>query len=397
MEESNEINREEPKEVTKFTDELNKISELMKGLNEIEELKGQLNKAVDLMNRLKEKEPMSQNEHTTRENEHTTREKEHTTRENEHTTRENEHTTRENELATSENELTTNENKLIINELEKLERFKKELEILESFKRDSVEKLEDQNNMTNVKRNSVWGEVKRWSNIFSSKFISFQKKYEKKAIKVIEGDQPAEKKYRKISKWLRDYKDNQIIVIIFTILAGVDISHLELLGSNLRIKIRSFSFRSLKTQNIDVNFNAELSHAAKQSLFWGDITNIFIEDISAIIIQINTVIFAGTYWYSKSLERYNHNLLFYNFGTIHMIKSEAIIPILIIPKFIILTLNISTLIILLSPDNLHYNDIFVFQSGFVSQNVIKNYLELLKLYRCFRYIAETDQITYITC
>ncbi|CAG8735257.1 4356_t:CDS:2, partial [Rhizophagus irregularis] len=250
MEESNEINREEPKEVTKFTDELNKIRKLMEGLNEIEKLKGQLNKAVDLMNRLKKKEPMSQNEHTT-----------------------------------SENELTTSENKLIINELEKLERFKKELEILESFKRDSVEKLEDQNNMTNVNRNSVWEEVKRWSNIFSNKFISFQKKYEKKAMKVIEGDQPAEKKYRKISKWLRDYKDNQIIVIIFTILAGVDISHLELLGSNLRIKIPSFSFRGLEIRNIDVNFNAELSHAAKHSLFWGDVTNIFIEDISAIIIQ----------------------------------------------------------------------------------------------------------------
>ncbi|CAB4433229.1 unnamed protein product [Rhizophagus irregularis] len=168
--------------------------------------------------------------------------------------------------------------------------------------------------MTNVKRNSVWGEVKRWSNIFSSKFISFQKKYEKKAIKVIEGDQPAEKKYRKISKWLRDYKDNQIIVIIFTILAGVDISHLELLGSNLRIKIRSFSFRSLKTQNIDVNFNAELSHAAKQSLFWGDITNIFIEDISAIIIQCfyltKVVSFGYTpiYTISKSLIHLINNI-----------------------------------------------------------------------------------------
>ncbi|CAB5216324.1 unnamed protein product [Rhizophagus irregularis] len=279
MEESNEINREEPKEVTKFTDELNKIRKLMEGLNEIEKLKGQLNKAVDLMNRLKKKEPMSQNEHTT-----------------------------------SENELTTSENKLIINELEKLERFKKELEILESFKRDSVEKLEDQNNMTNVNRNSVWEEVKRWSNIFSNKFISFQKKYEKKAMKVIEGDQPAEKKYRKISKWLRDYKDNQIIVIIFTILAGVDISHLELLGSNLRIKIPSFSFRGLEIRNIDVNFNAELSHAAKHSLFWGDVTNIFIEDISAIIIQCfyltKVVSFGYTpiYTISKSLIHLINNI-----------------------------------------------------------------------------------------
>ncbi|CAB4399012.1 unnamed protein product [Rhizophagus irregularis] len=263
MEESNEINREEPKEVTKFTDELNKI------------------------------QPMSQNEHTTSENEHTTR---------------------ENELATSENELMTSENKLIINELEKLERFKKELEILESFKRDSVEKLEDQNNMTNVNRNSVWEEVKRWCNIFSNKFISFQKKYEKKAIKVIEGDQPAEKKYRKISKWLRDYKDNQIIVIIFTILAGVDISHLELLGSNLRIKIPSFSFRGLEIRNIDVNFNAELSHAAKHSLFRGDVTNIFIEDISAIIIQCfyltKVVSFGYTpiYTISKSLIHLINNI-----------------------------------------------------------------------------------------
>ncbi|RGB24226.1 hypothetical protein C1646_676525 [Rhizophagus diaphanus] len=347
MEESNEINREEPKEVTKFTDELNKISEFMKGLNEVEELKCQLNKAVDLMNKLKEKELMSQNEHTTSENEHMTR---------------------ENELATSENELTTNENVLIfiLKELEKLERFKKELEILESFKRDSVEKLEDQNSMTNVKRNSMWGEVVRWSNIFSSKIISFQKKYEKEVINVMKRDQP-EKKYRKISKWLRDNKDNQIIVIIFTILAGVDISHLELLGSNLRIKIPSFSFRGLETRNIDVNFNAELSHAAKQSLFWGDVTNIFIEDISAIIIQMDLPI--GTVKVLNDITIIYYFIISVQF--ILLTKSEAIIPDTHYPE--IHYPDAQYLDTYYPPGNLYYNDIFVFQSGFVSQNGIKNY------------------------
>ncbi|CAG8571250.1 12116_t:CDS:10 [Rhizophagus irregularis] len=99
-----------------------------------------------------------------------------------------------------------------------------------------------------------------------SRLISFHEKIEEEAKKVIEKDQPP-KKYRKFSKWLRDYKDSQTIVIIFTILAGVDISHLELLGSKLRIKIPSIEYFDLHTRNIDVNFNAKLSHAAKHSLF----------------------------------------------------------------------------------------------------------------------------------
>ncbi|PKY48102.1 hypothetical protein RhiirA4_404112 [Rhizophagus irregularis] len=55
----------------------------------------------------------------------------------------------------------------------------------------------------------MWEEVKRWS----SRFINLQETCEEEAKKIIEGGQP-EKKYRKISKWLRGYKDNQIIAIL---------------------------------------------------------------------------------------------------------------------------------------------------------------------------------------
>ncbi|GBC03266.1 hypothetical protein RclHR1_05040007 [Rhizophagus clarus] len=98
-------------------------------------------------------------------------------------------------------------------------------------------------------------------------------------------DSNQQKKYRKLSQWLRDYKDNQVIVITSTILAGVDTSHMELLGSNLRIAIPSINFCCFKTKRIDIDFDAKLSHAAKNSLYWGGIVNLFIDDISVIIIQ----------------------------------------------------------------------------------------------------------------
>ncbi|CAB4378504.1 unnamed protein product [Rhizophagus irregularis] len=98
-----------------------------------------------------------------------------------------------------------------------------------------------------------------------------------------ESDHP-EKKYRKISQWLRDYKDNQVIVVIFAILAGVDVIHFKLLGSMLRIPIPSLNFFCLKPKIIDVNFNAKLSHAVKVQLFWVAIINFF-NDIAIIFIQ----------------------------------------------------------------------------------------------------------------
>ncbi|CAB5094044.1 unnamed protein product [Rhizophagus irregularis] len=36
-----------------------------------------------------------------------------------------------------------------------------------------------------------------------------------------------DQQYRKFSKWLKDYRNNKIVIVIFTILAGIDISHLD--------------------------------------------------------------------------------------------------------------------------------------------------------------------------
>uniref|UniRef100_U9TMU4 Uncharacterized protein n=1 Tax=Rhizophagus irregularis (strain DAOM 181602 / DAOM 197198 / MUCL 43194) TaxID=747089 RepID=U9TMU4_RHIID len=225
--------------VKKFANELIKIHNLIiKELKEVKELNEQLNKAVDLIvNESKEEPPMS-----------------------------------ENELTTSENEPTTSKNKFM-SELKKLESFKKELEELEkleSFKK-KLEELKENNEESNGK-DSIRIKIKKL-------FSRLQEKFEE-IIKAIEKKRPP-KKYRKLSKWLRDYKDNQTIVIIFTILAGVDISHLELLGSQLQIP--NINYFGLEIRNI--NFNAELSQAAENSLFWGDVTNIFIEDVSTIFIQ----------------------------------------------------------------------------------------------------------------
>ncbi|PKC02713.1 hypothetical protein RhiirA5_424845 [Rhizophagus irregularis] len=225
--------------VKKFANELIKIHNLIiKELKKVKELNEQLNKAVDLIvNESKEEPPMS-----------------------------------ENELTTSENEPTTSKNEFM-SELKKLKSFKKELEELkklESFKK-KLEELKENNEESNGK-DSIWIKIKKL-------FSRLQEKFEE-IIKAIEKKRPP-KKYRKLSKWLRDYKDNQTIVIIFTILAGVDISHLELLGSQLQIP--NINYFGLEIRNI--NFNAELSQAAENSLFWGDVTNIFIEDVSTIFIQ----------------------------------------------------------------------------------------------------------------
>ncbi|CAB5314796.1 unnamed protein product [Rhizophagus irregularis] len=229
------------------------IKEHVEELKEVVHLKGRLNKALNLMNELKKELPTSEKESTTID-----------------------------ELTKSRDELTKSKKELI-SELAKLESFQKELEKLEkleSYKEELEEESNEGNNEEDNRRDSIWEGVKKRF----SRLISFHEKIEEEAKKVIEKDQPP-KKYRKFSKWLRDYKDSQTIVIIFTILAGVDISHLELLGSKLRIKIPSIEYFDLHTRNIDVNFNAKLSHAAKHSLFLGDVTNIFIEDISTIFIQ----------------------------------------------------------------------------------------------------------------
>ncbi|GES87507.1 hypothetical protein GLOIN_2v1834901 [Rhizophagus clarus] len=250
---SNEVNKFAEEMGKNFVKEYNKIKKLMEGLREVKELKKQLDKSEKLMLKLTNEEPTSEKE------------------------------------SPSEKELTSR--KELIRELEKLNIFKKELvrinihELEEerrefndhaNFAEEYVRNndigandievvrtgMKDEENEESKRKNNLWTSVKGWGNKIRNK--------DEETTKGL-----PEKKYRRFSKWLRDYKNNQVIVVIFTILAGVDISHLVLLGSGLRIKFR----------NTDINFNAKLSRAAGKTLFWGGITNILIEDISIILIQ----------------------------------------------------------------------------------------------------------------
>ncbi len=72
----------------------------------------------------------------------------------------------------------------------------------------------------------------------------------------------------KFSEWL---KNNTKVVAIFTLLAGADIEVLNVLES----KIGGYEF-----------FNAKFSKVASNKIFWGACSNILIEDIPQIIIQV---------------------------------------------------------------------------------------------------------------
>ncbi|PKY51564.1 hypothetical protein RhiirA4_494158 [Rhizophagus irregularis] len=157
--------------------------------------------------------------------------------------------------------------------LKELNDFKKELrEFNDRAEPTAVDEDEEMNNAVN--------EYSDEKNILDL----FLRKFESRFGSLRESDQP-EKKYRKISQWLRDYKDNQVIVVIFAILAGVDLLHIKLLGSMLRVPIPSLNFFCLKPKIIAVDFNAKLSYAAKRNLFWGVVCNIFNMDIPAIFLQ----------------------------------------------------------------------------------------------------------------
>ncbi|CAB4437913.1 unnamed protein product [Rhizophagus irregularis] len=170
-----------------------------------------------------------------------------------------------------------------LNEAKKLNSFKKELEktSIQELEKER-EELEKKREELEKEREELEKERKESDDIKDSKEV--KEGENRNSIFDPKKDQPP-KKYRKFSKWLRDYKDNQIIIVLFTILAGVDISHLELLGSKLRIGIPGLNYCGLETRNVDGNFNAKLSPAAENGLFWGDVINIFIEDLSAIFIQ----------------------------------------------------------------------------------------------------------------
>ncbi|EXX76736.1 uncharacterized protein OCT59_021786 [Rhizophagus irregularis] len=158
------------------------------------------------------------------------------------------------------------EEKELINELENLNNFKKELQIINI--NELKEEIKELNNHAEFTAGHIKEIVIKNDDSIKEEDIKDEEKVQ------------LEKKYRNFSKWLRDYKDNKTIIIIFMILAGVDVTHLELLGSKLRIRIKNLS-----TRNIDINFNAKLSYAAKDDLFWGDVTNVFIEDIPTIFLQ----------------------------------------------------------------------------------------------------------------
>ncbi|RGB30362.1 hypothetical protein C1646_765464 [Rhizophagus diaphanus] len=94
--------------------------------------------------------------------------------------------------------------------------------------------------------------------------------------------------YHKFSKWLKDHRDNQMMTVIFIILAGVDITHLELLGSKMQIQIHSnkLNFLGLKRfRSFNIYFNAKLSRAAQHKIIWGKFFNALIGDISLIFLQ----------------------------------------------------------------------------------------------------------------
>ncbi|PKY39135.1 hypothetical protein RhiirA4_439851 [Rhizophagus irregularis] len=229
----NEIELEEDNEEIgrEFAKELNKIKKLIEELKESEKLKEQLIKAEVLMKGLEEKE--------------------------------------------------------LINELETLNNFKIELQII------NINELKEEIKELNDHAESTAGHIKEI-------VIENDDSIKEEDIKDEEKVQP-EKKCRNFSKWLRDYKDNKAIIIIFMILAGVDVTHLELLGSKLRIRIKNLSAR-----NIDINFNAKLSHAAKDDLFWGDVTNIFIEDIPTIFLQA-WFLYKSSYiiWFHSCIHYFN--------------------------------------------------------------------------------------------
>jgi len=164
----------------------------------------------------------------------------------------------------------------LIEELEKIKKFTNELN---EVKHTEVE----EDNKEEKKRKS-----NRWSYISIKEVIKEKSKRwsctntEDKMKK----DQPI-KKYRKFSKWLKDHGDNQKTVVMFAILlAGVDVSHLEFLGSNLQLdfNVKIFNHELLPLPRL--NLNAKLSRAAESKMFLGDITNVFIEDFSQILLQV---------------------------------------------------------------------------------------------------------------
>ncbi|GES75975.1 hypothetical protein GLOIN_2v1834901 [Rhizophagus clarus] len=107
---------------------------------------------------------------------------------------------------------------------------------------------------TGLSLNNKYVKETRRSEKLIHNFKSIKDKFKEKFKRYIEEDQPSKKKYRKFSKWLKDHRDNQIII---------DISHLKLLGSTLQIQTSKLNWLKSKVPSRirDLNFDAS-------QLFW---------------------------------------------------------------------------------------------------------------------------------
>jgi hypothetical protein len=132
-----------------------------------------------------------------------------------------------------------------------------------------AENSEKSNTINNFNGNDK--KIKRWSYINIKNEI---KRWYSEIIK-IKNDRGKEE-YQKCSKWLKDCKENRIVAVLFVILAGVDITHLEFLSSKIRIRIRW----------LDIYFNAKLSRASEVKMLWGNFINAIIGDLSLILLQV---------------------------------------------------------------------------------------------------------------
>ncbi|RGB30786.1 hypothetical protein C1646_764885 [Rhizophagus diaphanus] len=170
--------------------------------------------------------------------------------------------------------------KELAEELEKVKMFIDKL--YENKVEDDVEEDSDINEMKNNENSEAFNLNKE---SWYSKIINKIKKFKTKE----ENDRQSTQKkgYQKFSKWLKNYRDNQIMTVLFIILAGVDITHLEFLGSKIQIRIPSnFNLLELKrSRSFNIYFNAKLSRAAERKIMWGKFFNALIGDISLIFLQ----------------------------------------------------------------------------------------------------------------
>ncbi|POG83002.1 hypothetical protein GLOIN_2v1469500 [Rhizophagus irregularis DAOM 181602=DAOM 197198] len=128
---------------------------------------------------------------------------------------------------------------------EELEKVKMFIDKYEDKVEDDVEEGSDINEMKNNENSEAINSNKE---SWYSKIINKIKKFMAEREKEENDRQSTQKKgYKKFSKWLKDYRDNQITTVLFITLAGVDITHLEFLGSKIQIRIPSnFNFLELK-------------------------------------------------------------------------------------------------------------------------------------------------------